>query len=146
MLEPRIRRKIFVYGSLRTGFFNYEKYLKGKVIKSELGRVKGTLYHMPKKGYPALVQGDGFVYGEVMTILDYEKTIEDMDVMEGYLGPLNENNEYNRVEMDVEILGKNSPEKCYVYYYNRDKEEDFKKDSILIEDGNWRNFMINKAS
>ncbi len=33
MLEPKVKRKIFVYGSLRTGFFNYEKYLKGKVIK-----------------------------------------------------------------------------------------------------------------
>ena len=30
MLEPKVKRKIFVYGSLRTGFFNYEKYLKGK--------------------------------------------------------------------------------------------------------------------
>ena len=146
MLEPRIRRKIFVYGSLRTGFFNYEKYLKGKVIKSELGRVRGTLYHMKKEGYPALVEGDGFVYGEVMTILDYENTIEAMDVMEGYLGPLNSNNEYNRVEMDVEILGKKSSEKCYVYYYGMNDKEEFENNSILIQDGNWRNFMLKKVS
>ncbi len=41
---------------------------------------------MPKKGYPALIEGDGFVYGEVMTILDYENVINAMDLMEGYLG------------------------------------------------------------
>ena len=49
MLEPKVKRKIFVYGSLRTGFFNYEKYLKGKVIKSELGRVKGLYIICLKK-------------------------------------------------------------------------------------------------
>ncbi|ABG86722.1 gamma-glutamylcyclotransferase family protein [Clostridium perfringens] len=146
MLEPKVKRKIFVYGSLRTGFFNYEKYLKGKVIKSELGRVKGTLYHMSKKGYPALIEGDGFVYGEVMTIIDYENVINAIDLMEGYLGVNKKNNEYNRIEMDVEILGKKSSEKCYVYYYGMNDKDDFENNSILIQDGNWRNFMLKKVS
>ena len=27
---------LFVYGSLRDGFFNYDKYLKGKVIDKKM--------------------------------------------------------------------------------------------------------------
>ena len=58
MLEPREQKKIFVYGSLRTGFFNYNKYLMGKVNDSKVGKVNGQLYHMPHKGYPALIEGN----------------------------------------------------------------------------------------
>ena len=101
---------------------------------------------MTKKGYPALIEGDGFVYGEVMTILDYENVINAMDLMEGYLGVNNKNNEYNRIGMDVEILGKKSSEKCYVYYYAMNDKDDFENNSILIQDGNWRNFMLKKVS
>lgn len=145
MLEPKIKRKIFVYGSLRTGFFNYDKYLKGKVLKSELGRVKGKLFHMNNKGYPALIEGDTWVYGEVMTILDYENVINEMDLMEGYLGVNNKNNEYDRLEMEVDVIGKKSTEKCYVYYYAMNDKEIFEKNSILIENGNWRDFMLKKV-
>ena len=69
-----------------------------------------------------------------------------MDLMEGYLGVNNKNNEYNRIEMDVEILGKKSSEKCYVYYYGMNDKYDFENNSILIQDGNWRNFMLKKVS
>ena len=51
MLHPTEQKKIFVYGSLRTGFYNYNKYLKGKIEDAVLGKVKGKLYHMPHKGY-----------------------------------------------------------------------------------------------
>ena len=81
-----------------------------------------------------------------MTILDYENVINAMDLMEGYLGVNNKNNEYNRIEMDVEILGKKSSEKCYVYYYGMNDKEEFENNSILIQDGNWRNFMLKKVS
>ena len=101
---------------------------------------------MSKKGYPALIEGDGFVYGEVMTIIDYENVINAIDLMEGYLGVNKKNNEYNRIEMDVEILGKKSSEKCYVYYYGMNDKDDFENNSILIQDGNWRNFMLKKVS
>ena len=43
MLEPREQKKILVYGSLRTGFYNYDKYLKGKIEDAVLGKVKGKL-------------------------------------------------------------------------------------------------------
>ena len=42
---------IFVYGSLRENFFNYNKYLKGKVVSIRPAKIKNMhLYHMPYKG------------------------------------------------------------------------------------------------
>ena len=96
MLEPREQKKIFVYGSLRTGFFNYNKYLMGKVNDSKVGKVNGQLYHMPHKGYPALIEGNDEVFGEVMTLKDFEAVMIPMDKMENYYGVNNSKNEYNR--------------------------------------------------
>ena len=116
MLEPREQKKIFVYGSLRTGFYNYDKYLKGKVNDAKLGKVKGKLYHMPHKGYPALLEGEDIVIGEVMTIENFEEVMIPMDEMENYYGVNDSRNEYNRIVMDVE-LEDGKTESCYVYYY-----------------------------
>lgn len=137
MIQPTQKLKVFVYGSLRIGFFNYDKYLKGHVIKSELATIKGTLFHMINKGYPALLKGDDIVYGEVMTIDNYETVIEAMDKMEGYIGIDNKENEYNRIALDVVLENEKKAEKCYVYMYNLEKSEDFLQNKQYIKSGDW---------
>ena len=65
---------LFVYGSLREGFFNYDKYLAGKVVEKKDASLENMrLYHMPYKGYPAITPGNDKVLGEI--ILDIFKTI-----------------------------------------------------------------------
>lgn len=144
MLEPIEQKKIFVYGSLRTGFFNYNKYLMGKVIDSKIGKVEGKLYHMPHKGYPALIEGNDEVIGEVMTLKDFESVIVPMDKMENYYGVNNSKNEYNRIVMEVELLD-GTTESCYVYYYAMNDKEIFDMNSIYIENGNWKDYMLKQA-
>lgn len=145
MLEPREQKKIFVYGSLRTGFYNYDKYLKGKVNDAILGKVKGKLYHMPHKGYPALLEGEDIVIGEVMTLKNFEEVMVPMDEMENYYGVNDSRNEYNRIVMDVE-LEDGKIESCYVYYYAMNDEEVFSKNSIYINNGDWASYMLRKTS
>lgn len=145
MLEPREQKKIFVYGSLRTGFYNYDKYLKGKVNDAKLGKVKGKLYHMPHKGYPALLEGEDIVIGEVMTIENFEEVMIPMDEMENYYGVNDSRNEYNRIVMDVE-LEDGKTESCYVYYYAMNDEEVFNNNSIYINNGDWASYMLKKTS
>ena len=145
MLEPKEQKKIFVYGSLRTGFYNYDKYLKGKVKDAKLGKVKGKLYHMPHKGYPALLEGEDVVIGEVMTVKNFEEVMIPMDEMENYYGANDSRNEYNRIVMDVE-LENGETESCYCYYYAMNDEEVFNKNSIYIKNGDWANFMLKKTS
>lgn len=133
---------IFVYGSLREGFFNYDKYLKGKVIKNELAKVKNKiLYHMPYKGYPAILDGEGEVVGEVMIIEDYENTMEALDKMEGFIGEGNPNNEYHKTLLEVE-LEDGRVEKCYTYCYNKDIDSKFDEEAILVGDGDWKKHML----
>ena len=145
MLEPREQKKIFVYGSLRTGFYNYDKYLKGKVEDTKLGKVKGKLYHMPHKGYPALLEGEDVVIGEVMTVKNFEEVMIPMDKMENYYGVNDTRNEYNRIVMDVE-LEDGSKESCYVYYYAMNDESIFNENSVYVANGDWADFMSKKTS
>ncbi len=73
---------IFSYGSLMQGFWNYDRYLHGKAKLIGEGSMGGNLYHLPE-GYPALLQGKGTVWGEVMKLL-YPSTIDVLDRLEGY--------------------------------------------------------------
>ena len=60
---------IFVYGSLREGFFNYNKYLEGKVSNKKEAKLENMkLHHMPYKGYPAITHGNDTILGEIMVI------------------------------------------------------------------------------
>ena len=82
---------LFVYGSLREGFFNYDKYLAGKVVEKKDASLENMrLYHMPYKGYPAITPGNDKVLGEIMVINEeeYDETVKAMDEMEGFISCL----------------------------------------------------------
>ncbi len=140
---------IFVYGSLREGFFNYDKYLDGKVVKKEDAMLKGMkLYHMPYKGYPAITPGNDNILGEIMVINedDYEETVKAMAELEGFISENNPDNEYHKVILEVENLQTNEIEKCFVYFYNKDKDFMFDSESVYIPSGDWKKYMLKKVS
>ena len=135
---------VFVYGSLREGFFNYDKYLKGKVVSITPAKIENKIvYHMPYKGYPAILDGNGTVYGEVMEINPdiYNETMTAMDKMEGFISDNNPENEYEKLVLEVEHLDTNKKENCYVYFYNKDIDSKFNSESILISHGDWVKHM-----
>ena len=69
---------LFVYGSLRPNFFNFEKYLEGKTLDIKPAVLKNMdLYHMPYKGYPAITKGTGVVVGEIITVKDDNLLLKD---------------------------------------------------------------------
>ena len=140
---------IFVYGSLREGFFNYNKYLEGKVSNKKEAKLENMkLHHMPYKGYPAITHGNDTILGEIMVINedDYEETVKAMDEMEGFISENNPDNEYHKVILDVEDITTNTKEKCFVYFYNKDKDKDkeFDSKSIYISNGDWKKYMLTK--
>lgn len=135
---------IFVYGSLREGFFNYDKYLKGKILSVTPAKINNMIiYHMPYKGYPAIIEGKGTVYGEIMEINPslYKETVTAMDKMEGFISLDNPDNEYNKKLFEVEHMNDSKKEQCYVYYYNKDYDEKFSSHAVLINHGNWAEYM-----
>lgn len=133
--------KLFVYGSLRTGFFNYEKYLKGNVISAEEATIKGNLYHMPYKGYPAIEEGNGTIYGELITVKNPEEVIKAIDEMEGFKGEGNPTNEYHKIKVDVTLKEGKDRVECPIYFYNKEIDEKFNEDAVFIEGGDWKEYM-----
>lgn len=133
-------KKFFVYGTLLEGFINYEKYLKGKIIIREYARTKGELYHLVDCGYPAMVDGSDYVYGELIDFEDYANTVKEIDEMEHYFGKNNANNEYNRLEIEVEPLEGGKHETAYAYIYNLKNVEELRSKDIYIKDGDWKKF------
>ena len=135
-----MNKKIFVYGSLLENFYNYNKYLVGKVEKKNYGKVLGKLYHLKNKGYPAMIKGNDFIYGEIFELYDWEMTVARLDELEGYYGEKNPDNDYNKTLIEVEVLPEKSKELAYVYMYNCKDELELEKE-IYLPEGNWRNFM-----
>ncbi|NFV14000.1 gamma-glutamylcyclotransferase [Clostridium sporogenes] len=140
-----MKQYLFVYGSLREGFFNFDKYIKDQIISRRLGKIKGILYHMPNKGYPAALKGNGEVVGEVIELKNWNENIKSLDAMENYISDRNDNNEYNRELVEVEIMeneDKGKKLKAFAYLYNMNDEDVFNKNSIYISHGDWKKFML----
>lgn len=133
-------RKFFVYGTLLEGFINYEKYLKGKIITREYAKAKGELYHLVNCGYPAMVDGSDYVYGELIEFKDYINTMKEIDEMENYYGENNSKNEYNKMEIEVELLEGGKKEVAYAYIYNLKSIEQLRSEDVYIKDGDWKKF------
>ena len=141
------RINLFVYGSLREGFFNYDKYLDGKVIEKKDAKLENMkLYHMPYKGYPAITFGKDTVLGEIMVLSEdnYEATMSAMDEMEGFISEGNPENEYHKVILEVENLHTNEKENCFVYFYNKDKDPLFDSNSVYVPHGDWKEYMLSE--
>ncbi|MBS4538292.1 gamma-glutamylcyclotransferase [Clostridium sp. D2Q-11] len=133
--------KIFVYGSLMKDFFNYNNYLKGKVKSTTLAKTKGKLYHLANRGYPAMVEGEEDIYGELIEIEDFDINLRSLDGLENYIDEKSNLNEYNRVIKEVEILETGEKVKAYVYQFNLKNINNRKANTIYISSGNWREYM-----
>ncbi|NLO83692.1 MAG: gamma-glutamylcyclotransferase [Clostridiales bacterium] len=132
--EPYVNR-VFVYGSLMKGFWNYKWYLEGRTSRIIPGKTYGLLYHLPE-GYPALLPGNEIIHGEVMELVD-KSLLNSLDMLEGY-DKWSDDNLYVRetrcvwTEDGEEML-------CWIYIYA--DESYAKENGILVPSGNWRKFM-----
>jgi gamma-glutamylcyclotransferase (GGCT)/AIG2-like uncharacterized protein YtfP len=135
---------LFVYGSLMENFFNY-KYIKDKVIYRKYARTKGKLFHQVEKGYPAMIEGQDFVYGELIKLDDWDNTIKLLDKLENYFGERNPENEYNRVVICVETLDDKKTYKAFAYSFNLKDSKNFLAKNVYIQNGNWREFIEKQA-
>ncbi|MFB6276352.1 MAG: gamma-glutamylcyclotransferase [Halothece sp.] len=74
--------RVFVYGTLKPGEANFERYCGGKVSKVTPAYTFGHLYALPV-GYPAMTTGDTEVSGVLLTFSD-EQLLADIDGLEDY--------------------------------------------------------------
>lgn len=114
--------KLFVYGSLRSGFRNpaYEYLTKYFYLMGE-GVVKGKLYE--KGNYPVAkpTADEKFIYGELYCInnpLEFSWAIGQLDDYEGLNAEEGESPLYMREEVIVYLKG--DPQIAWVYWFNGD--------------------------
>lgn len=108
---------IFVYGTLRSDMYNYNRYLKGKVLHSQKAYVKGHLHELKDVNYPALLDGEQWIVGEIME-LDDTFSFEVLDALEGYIAEQHIDNEYDKVCMDIYDETFHKIDQLMVYRYN----------------------------
>ncbi len=105
--------KIFVYGTLLKDFWNYKRYLEGRIKEIKPGKTYGLLYHLPE-GYPALLPGNGTVEGEIMGPVD-ANLLKSLDRLEGY-SEWRSNNLYVRDKKKV-FTQDGEELICWMYIY-----------------------------
>lgn len=138
-------KKLFVYGSLRKGSFNYKKILEGHVLNRTMGKTIGNLFHLENKGYPALIQGDTEIIGEIIT-LQSKTLIEKIDVVENYDSVDYENCEYLRQPIRVMNLKTETIEIIDAYVYNMNNKENHKDLLRVVPSGNWLEYIESKGN
>ncbi|MEB3217962.1 MAG: gamma-glutamylcyclotransferase [Nostocales cyanobacterium 94392] len=112
--------RVFVYGTLKPGEAYYEFYCSKKIIDATKAYVFGELYALPQ-GYPAITQGNNFVYGYLLSFANNE-VLNNLDQLEDYhpQKPMSENL-YNRKEVEVFDLENNSLGLAWVYFMSFDQ-------------------------
>lgn len=110
--------KLFVYGSLRRGLYNYELYLKGKSQFIGYGYVMGELYTLKERSYPALLPGNSSILGEIYEV--DEAVAHAIDVLEEYV-PGSSENEYEKLFTHILDEQGRLLDTLPVYWYHVEK-------------------------
>lgn len=125
--------------------YNYEKYLKDKIIQSELAYVKGSLHEIKGVVYPALIDGEDMIAGEIMEV-DDDHIFDELDALEGYLGDMHIDNEYDKVIRSIYDDQGNEIDCLPVYVYNMRNEHQKNRLSSRIIEGDYVAFMCKKGN
>ena len=111
--------RIFVYGTLKSGFHNH--YLLEDSEKRESGFAEGIELHQGP-GFPFAKKGQGVTHGEVYYVDD--KTLMQVDQLEGYPGW------YEREEIMAQLYNGDEHQ---AYIYLNPEADNFP----IIKDGVW---------
>lgn len=128
--------KLFVYGSLMKDMYNHH-YLEGVSEYIGKGYVKGKLYKIKDKKYPAIILDENeYTLGEIYDIkVDFTK----IDELESYNPNDLYNNEYNREIIEVYDENYNIIDKAYIYIYNIQNEARKNKLGLKIIGNDFKN-------
>ncbi len=125
---------LFVYGSLMSGF-------SANVFLSDMefvgyGILYGTKLLYLNKGYPAVIEGKGKVFGEIYRVDSI--TLKAIDAFEDFFKNLPEKSFYCREKKSVRLLPYRDFLDAWVYFLN---PTFLSVEHVEIPSGNWREFI-----
>ncbi|GGT48065.1 gamma-glutamylcyclotransferase family protein [Streptomyces purpureus] len=107
----------FVYGTLRPGEHNHDRFLRGRTAAEEPARLPGAVLH-DGPGFPYAVPGEGEVRGALVTAAPggYGQLLSVLDDLEEYAGPGHPLNLYDREARDVVRDRDGATVRAWVYF------------------------------
>jgi gamma-glutamylcyclotransferase (GGCT)/AIG2-like uncharacterized protein YtfP len=127
--------KVFVYGTLKPGYANYQAYCRDCTVAEQPAMVRGTLFDLPV-GYPALISGKDWVKGHLLSFAD-DAVLVGLDELEDYQGdrPIYENL-YQREWVEVFNDDGRSQGWAWAYFMSLEKVE--KYGGVKVSTGVWK--------
>lgn len=126
---------VFVYGTLRKGEPNYH-WIRVYAKKTQSAWVRGWLFDLGP--YPAMIEGRGWVKGELVELQGCENTLKKMDELEGYYGPGSPQNLYERIET-LAWTEEGEKVNCFIYVFPRERQKELILLDRLLPGGDWVN-------
>ncbi len=112
--------RVFVYGTLKPGEANYQKYCADKVVDAQRATAQGQLFIL-LMGYPAMTPGDKQVNGYLLSFAD-SGILHCLDELEDYQPARKfSENLYIRQQIEVFNLQKISLAWAWVYLMTPDR-------------------------
>jgi gamma-glutamylcyclotransferase (GGCT)/AIG2-like uncharacterized protein YtfP len=131
--------KVFVYGTLKPGEINYQRYCVLQVVEEKRAIAIGQLYDL-RLGYPAMTLGESQVQGFLLTFAD-ASILRYLDELEDYdPNRKPEENEYNRQQIEVYDLQGRSLGLAWAYLMTLEQVQSLK--GVLIPSGSWTGSIV----
>jgi gamma-glutamylcyclotransferase (GGCT)/AIG2-like uncharacterized protein YtfP len=126
--------RVFVYGTLKPGEVNYQRYCLGQVVEEVEAIAFGQLFALIL-GYPGMTAGQSPIQGFVLTFAD-AAILNILDELEDYHPNRPETeNEYNRQTIETFDLSGKSLGMVWVYLMRFERVQ--KLGGVMISSGCW---------
>jgi gamma-glutamylcyclotransferase (GGCT)/AIG2-like uncharacterized protein YtfP len=126
---------VFVYGTLKPGGVNFDRYCGTRVVHSYRAYIYGELYDLPTLDYPGVIHGTNKVHGFVFAFAD-AKILLELDELESY-DPLRSptENDYHRKFIATHTPDLRPSVSAWAYFMNPDLVR--RASGVLVPDGWW---------
>lgn len=130
---------VFVYGTLKPGESNYQRYCASKVLERKRAIAFGKLFALPF-GYPAMTKGESPVQGFLLSFPTQE-ILHHLDLLEGFSSSRSvEQREYDR--QLIETYNSAFVPLGLAWVYLMTPEQVHYLNGVCLPDGWWSSYEL----